>query len=79
MMKAIIVALGVLLATTPAFAVKNGFDENITMGNSGKDAPNTNAEDSNGTKTEKGPKGALKNDNEPDSNVTNTGPGNSQH
>lgn len=79
MMKTIIVALGLLLATTPAFAVKNGFDENTTMGNSGKDAPNANAGDSNGTQTESGPKGALKNDNEPDSNVTSSGPGNSQH
>ena len=66
----------------PTMAAKNGFssDTTKTQGNGGKTNDNANP-DNNGqvTTTTSGPKGALKNDNTPDSNVTTTtsGPGNS--
>lgn len=56
-----------------------GFDQEQTMGNSGKPVPNDNAGDSEGTLDTSGPQGALKNDNTPDDTVSSSGPGNSQH
>ena len=56
-----------------------GFDQEQTMGNSGKTPPNDNAGASEGTKDTSGPKGALKNGNTPDHTVRSSGPGNSQH
>ena len=74
--------ISVLLMSAPALAGStnnNGFEEDTTMGNSGKEPKTDGATNSKGTKTESGPKGALKNDNTPDDNVQSSGPGNSQH
>jgi hypothetical protein len=53
--------------------VKNGFDSNSGQGNLNND----NVRNNNGTVTESGPKGVLKNGNTDNPNYSISGPGNS--
>lgn len=61
--------------TGGASTSNNGFDSDSGQGNLNND----NVQDNNGTVTEIGPKGVLKNGNTDNPNYSLSGPGNSQH